>query len=186
MRHHSTHHQPRLLSVVLCVPTQPHPSMLLCRPVCPAHSHRVQSLPLHHTIQRLCCFHPSPLVSCVRPTHSTTSTPHHTRFQCPISQWCHIAPPPCSTHNQTCHVLHFLVQSTPKLTFYTSWLFNALVVLFHSLFKRRSAIVIPICLLCSSSETSLRELRSKRSAVTLNLPCEVPHGAMVSVCIKQK
>ena len=40
----------------------------------------------HHTTRSLCCSEPSPFVSCVRPTHSTTSTPHHTRFQCPISQ----------------------------------------------------------------------------------------------------
>ena len=86
MLHHSTHHQPRFLSVVMCVPTHSHTSMLLCRTVCPTHSHCVQLLSPHYTTQRLCCFHPSPLVSCVRPTHSTTSTPHHTRFQCPFSQ----------------------------------------------------------------------------------------------------
>ena len=110
MCHRSTHHQPRLLSLVLWMLTQPHlhaplPPCLshtrsLCRSLC------VKSSPPHNT--RCLCSHPSPLVPCVRPTHSTISTPPHTPL--PLSNQpvcCHIAPPPCHTQpNTPCAAFH--------------------------------------------------------------------------------
>ena len=93
---HKTSPTPRLLCVVLCVPTHSHTSMLLCRPVCPTHSHCVQTL----SPCNACA--PIPRHSCLVCVQHTPPLQHHTtlRFHCPISQ--------CATS------LHHLAQHTTK------------------------------------------------------------------------
>ena len=157
MRHHSTHHTSPVCCPLSCVPTQPHPSMLLCRPVCPKPAHSAAPTVFnhrHHTTHAACApiLRRSFLV-CVQHTHYFNTTPHsaaivqstsvlpHRSTALPLKQLtmpCAAFHCPLNTH--TNHIQRTVVVHCP------------VAVMHHSLFMCSCAIVHhSLVLLCFSS-----------------------------------
>ena len=152
MRHNSTHSSPHLLSVVLCANTTT-PSLHAHLPPCLPHPRS-----LYTTLPVLLPSHITPLVSCVRPTHFTTSTPPHTPLPLGNQQVRHIAPHSAkhkTKHAMCCLSLPIKHPHKPPID---PCLFIVLVAKLHSIPTCSCcAIVSPICLHFSSLEASFKQ-----------------------------